>query len=126
MNAMLLSKMVLTCHPIVDRLSNQMKENGLIPKESRTTESVKLHITLMNTAFSWRQRRKFRKNDNTWKPIKNFDSTSILEYYKDFVFAEINTPPIQLNDVRDEGELGYYKIVHSFPLVNNSLLDSDH
>ena len=99
---------------VADRVARQMLSNGLVFKDDHSGQSVKLHITLMNTVFSRRKAFKSRKGTlEKINPVKSFDSGAILEHFQNHVFAEIAFPCVQLNDVRAQNEQGYYKIVHS-------------
>lgn len=99
---------------LADKVATEMTSSGYVFKDDKSAGPVKLHITLMNTVFARRKamRSRKRKTESSSVP-KSFDSTQILEHYRDFVFADIDFPPIQLNDVRLESEDGYYKVIES-------------
>lgn len=99
---------------LADKVATEMTSSGYVFKDDKSAGPVKLHITLMNTVFARRKamRNRKRKTESGSAP-KSFDSTQILEHYRDFVFADIDFPPIQLNDVRLESEDGYYKVIES-------------
>lgn len=107
---------------LADKVATEMTANGYVFKDDKPSDSVKLHITLMNTVFARRKAMRNRKGKaERGSAPKSFDSTQILEHYKDVVFADIDFPSMQLNDVRLEGEDGYYKVVSCYNFLNSEL-----
>lgn len=106
---------------LADSISKTMILNGLAYRNNgekyfEDNDSVKLHLTMMNTAFIRRNITPRERKSIDFKRIKYFDATKILDNFNDYSFGTLAMPPIQLCDVRKSNEFGYYQIVESFDL----------
>ncbi|KAG5889801.1 hypothetical protein JTB14_031349 [Gonioctena quinquepunctata] len=87
---------------IANGLSDFFYERGLL---KRHQETVKLHMTLMNS--------KYRKDPNSPSKSrrpkrKSFDARKIMEQYKDFEFGQCELKNIFLSLISSKGEDGFY------------------
>ncbi|KAH9527064.1 activating signal cointegrator 1 complex subunit [Dermatophagoides farinae] len=104
-----------------NNIADVMVSNGFLYTGDRHAnlsgrQNVKLHLTLMNSSFLFR-RKDFSLKKR--KPMKQryFDSTEILNNYRDHFFMEIPMPPVQLNELHRINEFGYYNVVESIHLL---------
>lgn len=96
----------------LQQLANEMarffESRGFIKLDS---ENVKLHLTLINTWLFNDGAAESEEQRNSARQIKKakFDSTSILEKYKDFHFGSLVVDEIHISKLNVKVENGYYE-----------------
>lgn len=109
-------------------IANRLVEcfvNANLLSES-TEETVKLHITLMNSLYRQRNLNKANKASKETqfksKRVKRepFNAKQIIERYNDYLFADLVVPNIQLNNIRTKSDSGFYGLIEMFELPKES------
>ncbi|KAK3907243.1 Activating signal cointegrator 1 complex subunit 1 [Frankliniella fusca] len=110
----------LSPEPVVQELANDIikyfSKTGLMPKQF---DSVKLHVTLMNSIF----RRDeggldANKGENQQKRSReSFDASSILKTFQEYSFGEITVQSIDLSRRYSTASNGYYEATSSLNLI---------
>ncbi|KAE8745713.1 hypothetical protein FOCC_FOCC007597 [Frankliniella occidentalis] len=110
----------LNQEPVVQELANDIikyfSKTGLMPKQF---DSVKLHVTLMNSIF----RREgadsdvANKGENLKRTRESFDASSILKKFQEYSFGEITVETIDLSRRYSTASNGYYEATASLNLV---------
>lgn len=76
-------------------------------------DSINLHVTLMNTKFADRNRKKQEESgDNrkvSWSRRRTFDATRIIENFKDYYFGTFTVHKIHLSQLQAKAPNGYYE-----------------
>ncbi|XP_076236508.1 activating signal cointegrator 1 complex subunit 1 [Calliopsis andreniformis] len=85
---------------MVDEIMNYFAYIGFLHKEK---DSVKLHVTFMNTKFT------SRDEEVDTKTVKTFDATEILEAFKETSFGETLLEEIHISQRHTTGPDGYYQ-----------------
>lgn len=110
----------LTVEPLVQELADGIvkyfAKTGLMPRQF---ESVKLHVTLMNSLF----RRDDGDSDMSKSEIQrrtreSFDATSILKKFQDYDFGEITVESVDLSRRYSKAANGYYEATASIKFSN--------
>lgn len=104
--------------PVVQHLADQIvahfAKTGLMPKQF---DSVKLHITLMNSLFRREELDSdSAKDQNQRKVRESFDASSILRKFQDYNFGEIVVRSIDLSRRYSTASNGYYEATATIKL----------
>ncbi|VDD93860.1 unnamed protein product [Enterobius vermicularis] len=88
---------------VADEIARSMKEAGFSRQDE---DSVKLHLTLMNTRYAWEKGKRIY-----------MDVTKLMEKYSDFDFGKFTVTEIHISSLNDpKGEDGYYRSIASIKL----------
>ncbi|VDO48935.1 unnamed protein product [Brugia timori] len=88
---------------VVDTIAHAMSDTGFAPQQ----DSVKIHLTLMNTRYMWEKKKKRGR----------MDVAKLLEKYRNYDFGKVHISI--LNGSADEH--GYYSSIGTFKL--NGIID---
>ncbi|RXG70454.1 Activating signal cointegrator 1 complex subunit 1 [Armadillidium vulgare] len=90
---------------IVDDLVRKLVKSGVASKQY---ESVKLHVTLMNTLFRTDKDGTSNNTVNKDKDRETFDARNILKEFKDYYFGEVEISELHLSVRYSTASNGYY------------------
>lgn len=93
---------------IADQVAQYFADRGLIQLRN---ESVKLHVTLLNSRFSDSDdaTEKDESSNSRSGKRKTFDASKILKKYKDFYFGSVTVNEIHLSQLFSKASNGYYE-----------------
>lgn len=99
----------------VDRLVDRFVAKGLM---RRQYDSVKLHVTLMNTLFRRDPGSASGTTQGRGRPVReSFDASGLLSRFRDFQFAQkVTVSSVHLSQRYSTGQDGYYTCVASMSL----------
>ncbi|VDK77070.1 unnamed protein product [Onchocerca ochengi] len=88
---------------VVNTIAEAMSDTGFAPQQ----DSVKIHLTLMNTRYMWEKKKKRGR----------MDVTKLLEKYRDYEFGKVTITEVHISSLNGSvDESGYYSSVGTFEL----------
>ncbi|MCP9263901.1 Activating signal cointegrator 1 complex subunit 1 [Dirofilaria immitis] len=94
---------------VVNTIAEAMSDTGFAPQQ----DSVKIHLTLMNTRYMWEKKKKRAR----------MDVTKLLEKYGNYEFGKVAIAEIHISNLHGSvDERGYYSSIGTFEL--NKITDS--
>ncbi|EFO16406.1 KH domain-containing protein [Loa loa] len=88
---------------VVNTIANAMSDTGFAPQQ----DSVKIHLTLMNTRYMWEKK----------KERGRMDVTKLLEKYRDYEFGKVTVTEVHISTLNGTiDEQGYYSSIGTFEL----------
>ncbi|CAG9535086.1 unnamed protein product [Cercopithifilaria johnstoni] len=88
---------------IANTIAEAMSDTGYAPQQN----SVKLHLTLMNTRYLWEKKKKREK----------MDVTKLLEKYRNYDFGKVTIAEVHISNLKGPAdEHGYYSSIGTFEL----------
>ncbi|VDK79432.1 unnamed protein product [Litomosoides sigmodontis] len=87
----------------VNTIAEAMSDTGFAPQQ----DSVKIHLTLMNTRYMWEKKKKKGR----------MDVTTLLEKYRNYEFGEVTIAEVHISNLKGPvDEHGYYSSIGTFEL----------
>ncbi|KAK6104739.1 AKAP7 2'5' RNA ligase-like domain family protein [Brugia pahangi] len=93
---------------VVDTIAHAMSDTGFAPQQ----DSVKIHLTLMNTRYMWEKKKKRGR----------MDVAKLLEKYRNYDFGKVTITEVHISILNGSAdEYGYYSSIGTFKL--NGIID---